>query len=264
MTDSTFTAALAALVGAAFGSFANVAVYRVPRRESLVRPRSRCPSCGAQIAARDNVPVVSWLLLRGRCRRCRAPISARYPAVEALTALLFALVALRLPSEGGGSRWDLLPYLPLMLVLVILSFIDLEHRVLPNRIVLPAIAVEIALFAVAAWRGPGLDAWVRGVEAGGAAFAFFMVLALISPRGMGMGDVKLSALLGLALGYLGWGRLLVGFFLAFVLGALVGLALIARGRAGMKSHVPFGPSLALGAVIGVLYGGPIVERWLGR
>lgn len=253
---------VAAVAGAVFGSFANVVVYRVPRRESLVHPRSRCPSCGAQIAARDNIPVVSWLLLRGRCRSCRAPISARYPAVEALTALLFALVALRMPV--GGSRWDLLPYLPLVLVLVVLSFIDLEHRVLPNRIVIPSLAVEIALFAVAAWRGPGLDAWVRALEGGAAAFAFFMALALVSPRGMGMGDVKLSALLGLSLGYLGWGRLLVGFFLSFVLGALAGIALIARGRAGMKSHVPFGPSLALGAVIAILYGGPIVERWLGR
>jgi leader peptidase (prepilin peptidase)/N-methyltransferase len=250
--------ALAAVFGLVLGSFANVVVYRVPLKQSIVKPASRCPSCGTPLRARDNIPVVSWLLLKGCCRSCGAPISPRYPAIELLTGLLFTLAAWRIRPSS-----DLVAYLPLLWVLVVLSFIDLEHKILPNRIVIPSLAAGVVLTGIASAFGPGFGEWVRGIEGAGVSFAFFLILALISPRGMGMGDVKLAAVLGLALGYLGWGRVFVGFFVAFIAGALGGIALIAARRAGMKSEVPFGPYLALGTVVGVLFGGPIVRAWIG-
>lgn len=250
---------LAALFGLLFGSFANVVIYRVPKRESIVRPPSRCGECGTQIAARDNIPVLSWLMLGGRCRRCKTRISVRYPAVEALTAILFALTAARLPAT------DLVSFIPLVWVLIVLSFIDIDHKLLPNRIVLPALAVEAVLLAVSAGFGSGgAHAYIRALAGMAGAFLFFFALALISPRGMGMGDVKLSAVLGLALGYFGWEWVLLGLFLGFLLGAVGGIALILARRAGMKSEIPFGPYMALGALAAILYGDPLVRAWLGR
>jgi leader peptidase (prepilin peptidase)/N-methyltransferase len=254
----SFAAVLSGIGGLVLGSFANVVVHRLPRKESIVRPASRCPSCGTPIAPRDNVPVLSWLVLRGRCRHCRNPISWRYPAIELLTGLLFALAGLRLPGEA------LVAYLPFFWVLVVLSFIDLEHKILPNKIVLPSIAAGGALLGVAAAAGPGLDAWLRAAAGGAVGFAAFLALALVYPAGMGMGDVKLSALLGMFLGYLGWGRVFVGFFAGFFAGAVGGLLLVVAGRGGRKTQVPFGPYLAFGAAVGVLFGGPIVEAWLRR
>ena len=248
---------LAVVMGLAFGSFANVVVHRVPLKQSIVRPASRCPSCGVELRARDNIPVVSWLFLKGKCRNCGARISPRYPAIEILTAVLFGLAAWRIRPSS-----DLIAYLPLLWVLVVLSFIDLEHKLLPNRIVVPSFVAGVALLGIAAALGPGLGAWVRALLGAAAGFGAFFVLALISPRGMGMGDVKLSAVLGLALGYMGWPRLLVGFFFSFLAGAVGGIALIAARRAGMKSEVPFGPYLALGTIVSVLFGGPIVRAWL--
>jgi leader peptidase (prepilin peptidase)/N-methyltransferase len=250
---------LAALGGLVFGSFANVVVYRLPLKRSIVRPGSHCPSCGEPLRPRDNIPVISWLLLRGRCYNCREAISIRYPAIEALTGLLFALAAWRIRPAT-----DLIAYLPLLWVLVVLSFIDLEHKLLPNRIVVPAMASGIVLLGIAASFGPGVHPWLRALAGGAVAFAGFFVLALISPRGMGMGDVKLSAVLGLALAYQGWGRLFVGFLIAFAAGAVGGIALVAARRAGMKSEVPFGPYLALGTIVSVLFGGPLVHAWLNR
>jgi len=249
--------ALAALMGLVFGSFANVVVHRVPLKQSIVKPASRCPSCGVELRARDNIPVLSWLLLRGKCRNCGVRISPRYPAIEILTAALFGLAAWRIRPSS-----DLIAYLPLLWVLVVLSFIDLEHKLLPNRIVVPSFVSGVALLAIAAAFGPGIGPWVRALLGAAAAFATFFILALISPRGMGMGDVKLSAVLGLALTYLGWPRLLVGFFISFAAGAVGGIAMIAARRAGMKSEVPFGPYLALGTIVAVLFGGPIVRAWL--
>ena len=249
--------ALASLFGLLFGSFANVVVYRVPLRQSIVRPASRCPSCGVALRARDNIPVVSWLMLRGRCRNCGARISVRYPAIELITGVLFGLAAWRIHPAT-----DLVAYLPLLWVLVVLSFIDLEHKLLPNRIVGPSLVAGVVLLGIAAALGPGIHAWVRALAGGGIAFGIFLALAIISPRGMGMGDVKLSAVLGFALAYQGWGRLFLGFLLAFATGAVGGIALIAARRAGRKSEVPFGPYLALGTVVALLFGGPLVHAWL--
>lgn len=254
----------AGLLGLLFGSFANVVIHRVPAGRSVARPGSACPSCGTPLAARDNVPIVSWLALRGRCRHCRAQISARYPIVEGLTGILFALTAASAPRAT-----DLLAYLPFVWVLVVLAFIDLDTKLLPNRIVLPSIAAGLVLFAVAAVLGPGLGSWVRAIASGAAAFLAFLLLAIIAPRGMGMGDVKLAALLGMGLGYPAEdgleaaARVFVGFFLAFVMGAAVGVVLLVARRAGAKTQVPFGPFLAAGAVLGVIAGGPLVRLWLG-
>jgi leader peptidase (prepilin peptidase)/N-methyltransferase len=244
-----------AFAGLAFGSFGNVVIYRVPRKESVVRPASHCPSCDTPLGMRENIPLYSWIVQRGRCRHCRAQIPPRYLFVEALTAGLFGLTALSV-----DRRTDLIAFLPLVWVLVVLSFIDLEHKKLPNRIVLPATVVEMGLLLVAALLGPGLHAWTRALVAGAGAFAFFFALALIAPAGMGMGDVKLSAMLGMALGYLGpWQRVVIGFFAAFLLGAVVGVVLMAARRAGRKSQIPFGPYMAAGTLIGIFWGAPLVR-----
>lgn len=251
-----FAAAAAGVLGLAFGSFLNVVAYRLPRGESIVSPGSRCPSCGHPLGLSDNIPVLSWVLLRGRCRYCRAAISPRYLAGEILTATVWVLAVLRLEPKS-----DLVAFLPFLWVLVALALIDLEHKVLPNRIVYPSVVAGIPLLAVAAAAGPGLDAWVRALAAMAASAAAFLVVALISPAGMGMGDVKLAGLIGLFLGYLGWGRVVVGLFLAFLAGAFVGVVLMLAGRAHRKTAIPFGPFLALGAALSALFGAPILRAW---
>lgn len=249
---------VAGLGGLLLGSFANVVIHRVPRKESIIRPGSRCPSCGAAVGARDNLPLVSWLALKGRCRHCSARISPRYPIVELLTGVVFALI-----TDWAPEATDLIAFLPFAWVLVVLAFIDLEHKILPNVIVLPSVVGMTVLLAIAAALGPGIGAWVRALGGGAAGFAVFLALAIISPRGMGMGDVKLAAVLGLALGYVAWARVFVGFFMGFLTGALGGLVLVAAKRAGIKAEVPFGPYLALGALIALLWGEPLVDAWLG-
>jgi len=253
-----FAVFLAALGGLVFGSFMGVVVHRVPAKESIVTPsRSRCPSCGHQLSAADNIPVVSWFMLRGRCRYCQAPISPRYLAGELLTGAIWALAVVRL-----GVSWDLLAFLPFLWVLIALSLIDLQTKLLPNAIVYPSVVAGVALLAVSAALGPGgVDDWLRGLAAMAASAAAFLVIALISPAGMGMGDVKLSGLIGLYLGYLSWGRVAVGFFLAFLVGAVVGIGLMIAGRAGRKTAIPFGPFMALGAILATIFGEAILNVW---
>lgn len=252
-----FLAIVCAVLGLAVGSFLNVVIHRVPRRESVVHPRSRCPGCGTQLAERDNVPVVSWLVLRGRCRTCAEPISARYPAVELGTAVVFAVVALRF-----GADWALPSYLVFAAALVAVALIDLEHYIVPNRIVFPVLATTVPVLGLAAVLGgttrPFILALVGAVAASGALF----VVALIHPRGMGMGDVKLALLLGLHLGWLGLDHVALGLFLGFLLGAVGGLLLIALGVKSRKDHVPFAPFLAAGAMMAVLVGEPILDWYL--
>lgn len=242
---------LAALAGLLLGSFANVVVWRVPRGESVVSPPSACPRCGARIRWWQNVPVLSFVLLRGACGSCRAPISWRYPLVEIGMAGAFALTA-----WWRGYAADLPAFLALAFVAVVLTLIDISHRRLPNAIVLPALPVFVALLAVTGEWGSLL----RAVAAGAALFAFYLAIALISPRGMGMGDVKLAALVGTALGWIGWGALLVGAFAAFVLGACGGLILIAVRGGSRKTAIPFGPWMLLGMAVG-LVAGPAVSGW---
>jgi leader peptidase (prepilin peptidase)/N-methyltransferase len=241
---------LAAVVGAVFGSFLNVVAYRLPRGESLARPRSRCPQCQTPIKPYDNVPVLSWLALRGRCRSCSAPISVRYPLVEAMTGLLCAGVVL-----AKGPDEDALLGLALVLLLVPITLIDLDHRIIPNKLTLLGAVVAPLLVALTA-----PDALLEHLIAAAAAGGFFLLAALAYPRGMGMGDVKLAAVLGLFLGKA------VGpaVFVALVAGTLVGGAVISRKGAqeGRKTAVPFGPFLALGAVVALFAGDAMVDWYL--
>jgi leader peptidase (prepilin peptidase)/N-methyltransferase len=241
---------LAAVLGAVFGSFLNVVAYRLPRGESLSRPRSRCPSCLTQIRAYDNVPVLSWLALRGRCRTCRAPISARYPLVEAATGALCALVVL-----AKGPDEDALLGLALVLLLVPVTLIDLDHRIIPNRLMLIGAILAPALVLLTA-----PDVLVEHLLAAVAAGGFFLVAVLAYPRGMGMGDVKLAFVLGLFLGR----DVGPALFVALFAGTLVGAAVIARKGAteGRKTAVPFGPFLALGALVALFAGDAMVEWYL--
>jgi leader peptidase (prepilin peptidase)/N-methyltransferase len=241
--------AVVVVLGLLIGSFLNVVIWRVPRAESVVSPPSACPACGHPIRARDNVPVLSWLLLRGRCRDCAAPISPRYPVVEAATAALFALVLLRF-----GWTWSLPAYLFLAAVAIALALIDLDFHRLPSSIVLPAYPVLAGLLLLATWNPGGPSDWgllIPALIGCAALFGFYFALAVIRPGGMGMGDVRLAGLLGLALGWLGWGPLVFGAFAAFVLGGVYSLALLATRRASRKSGIPFGPWMLLGAAVGI-------------
>jgi leader peptidase (prepilin peptidase) / N-methyltransferase len=254
-------ASLAGLLGLAAGSFANVVIHRVPRRESVVRPGSRCPACGTPVAWRDNLPLASFLLLRGRCRSCRAPISPRYPLVELAMGLLWFMVALRLAADG--LAWAIPAYLAFGFVCVVLALIDAATRLLPNRITYPAFPVVAGLLLVASLGLGDLGRLGRALLAAVAVGGLFLALALISPRGMGLGDVKLAPTLGLALGWLSWGTVAVGVFAAFLLGGLAGLGGMLALGLSRKSLLPFGPWLVAGALLAVLVGGE-VAGWYGR
>lgn len=247
-----------ALLGLAIGSFLNVVIWRVPRHESVVSPPSHCPGCDAEIAPYDNIPVLSWLILRGRCRRCGVHISARYPLVEAGTGAVWALLALRFHDS-----WALGAYLVLAAGLIALSLIDLDTFLLPNRIVYPLTIAVVVLFGVAAVIGDDGSALVRALIGGASAFAVFLLLHLVSPRGMGFGDVKLSFVLGVSLGWVSGPTVFLGFFLAFLLGSVVGILLIVTKVRSRRDHVPFGPFLAAGTLLALLAGEPLL-RAVGR
>jgi leader peptidase (prepilin peptidase) / N-methyltransferase len=240
--------ALAAIFGAVVGSFLNVVAFRLPRHESLITPGSHCPSCGEAVKPYDNVPIFGWLLLRGRCRSCRSRISARYPIVEALTAALAALVVIT-----KHPTYKVVLGLVLVVVLVPIALIDLEHRIIPNKITVPAAVAAVAI---------GLALHPSGVPeqliAGAAAGGFLLFFALAYPRGMGMGDVKLAAVLGLYLGR----SVAVALIAGVLLGTIVGVVVMARlgVERGRKTAVPFGPFLAIGGLIG-LFAGPAIVHW---
>jgi leader peptidase (prepilin peptidase)/N-methyltransferase len=254
---TAFVAVVCAVLGLSVGSFLNVVIHRLPAKESVVRPRSRCPQCGTELASRDNIPVVSWLLLRGKCRTCGAPISARYPLVEMLTAALFAAVGVRF-----ADSWALPAYLLLVASLIAITFIDLEHYIIPNRIVYPTLFAGGALLVGAALLEGESDRITHAAIGGFAAWFALLVVHFIQPRGMGFGDVRLSAVLGMYLGWIDVELVLLGMLLGFLLGAVVGLALVATKVRGRKDAVPFGPFLATGAIIAILASDPIV-RWYG-
>ena len=248
-------------LGLIVGSFLNVVIYRVPRDLSIVRPGSACPGCGTPISARDNIPVLSWLLLRGRCRTCGEPISGRYPLVEGLNAILWLVLGWWAWRPEGVD-----PLLPWLLVLgsagLALWFIDLDHHRLPDAIVLPLYPLGLAglVFAgVASAQWPlaevaiGVGAWLAVI--GG-------IWLLTGGRAMGFGDVKLAPVLAATLAWVGVSSALVGLLAAFVLGGVVGLVLMLTGRARRGTHLAFGPFLLLGALIGLLWGEALGAAYL--
>lgn len=252
-------AALFGVVGLVFGSFITVVVHRVPRQQSIVAPRSRCPRCGTEIRARDNVPVVSYLLLRGRCRVCGEPISAEYPLTEAAAGALFVGAALVLePDQGAYAAVLVAPFLGIMLAV---ALIDARWRVVPNRIMYPALTIYAVAVVAGDLLGGGVDA--PRAFLGLAAYGVPLLgMALAIPGGMGMGDVKLAALIGLVLGSLSLSHVAVAAGAGILLGgigAIVGMVVLKMGR---KQQIPFGPFLAAGAVVGALAGGPISSAYL--
>lgn len=266
---AAYLATLGAVFGLVVGSFLNVVVYRVPAGLSVVAPASACPKCGRSIRGFDNVPVLSWLVLRGRCRDCAAPISARYPLVESATAILFLLVAIRFMPVGGSSGAELagravvlVALLYLMAVSVALALIDLDTHTLPNRIVLPMYPVLGVLLVIASALTGDWGALLRGLVGLVVLGGTYLALAIAVPRGMGFGDVKLAGALGLVLAYLGWGPLAVGAFGAFLLGGTFGIVLLLTRRAGRATGIPFGPWMLLGAWVGAFVGASVWDAYL--
>lgn len=248
------------VLGLAIGSFLNVVIYRVPHGGSLIAPASHCPHCQAAVRNRHNIPVLGWLVLRGRCADCAAPISARYPLVELLTGVAFVGVAWRLHSLdrlAGLPAW-----LYFIAMAIALAAIDLDCHRLPDGIVLPSYPVLALLLAVPAlWQH---DYWSLLRTAIGCAVLYgsYLALALAYPQGMGFGDVKLAGLIGAVLGWLGYSALLVGAFGAFLLGGVAAFAVIASRRGTGKTPLPFGPFMLTGAAVALYFAQPILDCYL--
>ncbi|OFW66939.1 MAG: hypothetical protein A2Z12_00840 [Actinobacteria bacterium RBG_16_68_21] len=252
------TVAVAAFAGVLIGSFLNVVAYRVPAGISIVRPPSACPNCRAEIRAVDNIPVLSWVLLRGRCRACGQPISVRYPLVEAASGALFGITAAVI-----GLSWVLPAYLWFAAVTLVLAVVDLDEKRLPNLILYPGTAVAVVLLSTGALL-EGTSGRLGQALAGGAAyFGGLLVIALVARGGFGMGDVKLAFLLGVFAAYRSWGSLAVAVFAAFVLGGLSAIVLMATRRAGRRDTIPFGPALVVGAWVAIAAGEAIASWYLG-
>jgi leader peptidase (prepilin peptidase) / N-methyltransferase len=249
---------LAFVLGLIFGSFGTVAAYRIPRRETIVTGRSKCPNCGRQIKAHENIPVVSYLILRGKCPGCGTRISLRYPLTELITAVLFALSVVKFDISMTAAV-----YAGFFWVLVVLTVIDLEHKLLPNRIVYPTFVAGWAGLVAAALIDGDTDR-LRSAALGAVVFGgFFFVVAFIYPAGMGGGDVKLAFVLGTFVGYAGGvGAVLAGMFLSFLLGGVIGIVAMKLSGAGRKTQIPFGPFLALGSVIAIFLGERIVDAYV--
>lgn len=258
MTWDAYWIVVAGCLGLIFGSFATVVAYRVPRGSSIVTGRSRCPSCDAQIAWYDNIPLFGYLLLRGKCRDCGRPISPRYLWIEVTTGLSWALLVWRY-----GVSFEVVVFAAFFWVLVVLTAVDLEHHLLPNKIVYPAFVASWVVLGIAAVSNDDLDP-LKGAAFGALIFGgFLFTVAFIAPAGMGGGDVKLAFVLGTHLGYAGSiGVTLVGMFLSFFLGGVIGIAMLLRGG-DRKTQVPFGPYLALGTVLAILWGRSILDWYLG-
>lgn len=257
--------------GLLIGSFLNVVIHRVPAGRSIVHPPSACGGCGARIRSFDNVPVLSWLLLRGRCRDCDIRISARYPLVELLTGVVFVAVMLRFAPwdafgisvrSGVGATAETLAFLVLAGIGIVLAWIDLDTHRLPDAIVLPSYPVIAVLLGVAGLAGGEPGAMLRAALGGGILWAAYLLMAFAYPRGMGMGDVKLAGIIGMALGWLGWPELAVGAFSAFLLGGAFALILAVAGRVKRGSGIPFGPWMLAGAAVAIFFGAPVWRGYL--
>ncbi|HJR46210.1 MAG TPA: prepilin peptidase [Actinomycetota bacterium] len=255
----TFFVVAAGVLGLIFGSFATAVAYRLPRNESISKGRSKCPNCGNTISAIQNVPVFSYVVLRGRCKHCGNRISIRYPLIELATGALFAGAAAKFEVSA-----EALLYAGFFWALVVLTVIDLEYKLLPNRIVFPLFIagwIGLTVAALAAGEADRLvDAAIGAAIFGG----FFFLVAYVYPAGMGFGDVKLAFALGTFLGYLdGAGLTLVAMFLSFLIGGIIGVAVLAASKGDRKTQLPFGPFLALGTVIAIFVGEKILDAYLG-
>ncbi len=250
------TTLFAFLFGAIVGSFLNVCIHRLPRGESVVTPSSRCPGCGTPIRAWDNIPLLSFLILRGHCRDCGQPISGRYPLVEGLTGLLFVLSVARFgPTVQAASS------LLLVSALVIIAFVDLDHQIIPNVITLPGI--PLGLLAGLIDGGPLILDRILGALTG-AGFLYLVLLyggALYGQDAMGEGDLNLMALVG---AFLGWKGVIITLLVGCLSGSLVGMTLIALRRLGRRQHIPFGPFLALGALVSLFWGDALIAWYAGH
>ena len=261
----------AGILGLAIGSFLNVVIYRVPAGRSIVVPASACPTCGSSIRTYDNVPVLSWLVLRGKCRDCAAPISVRYPLVElgmglffVTVAVLFAPTILAAPDTRSivSGLLVLVAFLFLAAVSVALALIDIDVHKLPNAIVLPAYAVGAVLLSSASIVSGEYSVLLRAGIAMAALFLAYFLMAFLYPAGMGLGDVKLAGVLGLYLGWVGWGAVIVGALGAFILGGVYAFVLILGKRANRKSGIPFGPWMLVGAWLGIGIGNEAFAGYL--
>jgi len=245
------------LIGAVVGSFLNVCIYRMPRQLSIVFPSSRCPSCQSPIRVRDNIPVLSFLLLGGKCRDCGAGISFRYPAVELLNGLLYVAVLWRY-----GFGWETLIYCALVSSLIVITGIDLEFQIIPDRITLPGIVVGLVAGSLllpdpfARSLPLGLKASVIGFLAGG---GFYYLIAVLSRGGMGGGDIKMMAMVG---GMMGWKAVFLTTFIGSLAGSFVGIFLMIIKGKGRKAKIPFGPFLALGTLISLFFGQELLQWYL--
>ncbi|MBI3585267.1 MAG: prepilin peptidase [Nitrospinae bacterium] len=236
-------------VGAAIGSFSNVCVYRLPKKLSIISPSSQCPNCGKSISPFDNIPIISFLILRGRCRYCQSPISWRYPIVELITGLIFLSLYLNFRISPQFFIYALL-----CTSLIIIAFIDLEHKIIPDVITLPGIIIGLTLSLTI----PHITLInsIKGLLLGG---GLFYAIAIISRGGMGGGDIKLIAMVG---SFLGWKNVLLTIFLGSLFGSIVGIVLIILKKKNRKDMVPFGPFLSLGAIVSIFYGREIIYLWL--
>lgn len=251
-------ASFGALLGLIAGSFTNVVAYRVPLGRSVVRPRSACTSCETEIRPQDNIPVVSWLLLRGRCRHCGESFSVRYPMVEAATAGLFAAV----PFVVGDS-WTIPAYWWFVGVSVVLVLTDLDHKRIPNRILFPGIAIGTLLLGVGSAADGELWSMGRAMAGGAAYFGVLLLIALVARGGFGYGDVKLAFLLGEFMAYQSWGIMAAGGMLAILTGGVVAVGLIVARKVSRKDAIPFGPSMVAGAFTALVVGQGLVDWYVG-
>lgn len=257
MSQTAAFVVVAGVMGLLVGSFLSVVIHRVPEGLSIVRPPSACPACGTAIRPRDNIPVVSWLVLRGRCRNCTQPISPRYPLVELLTGILFATMA-----TVHADSWALPAFLVAVAAFVSLSAIDLERYILPRKIIYVSLGIAAAILVTAAAIEGTWDNLARAAVGAALAFATLFLIHIISPRGMGFGDVRLAALVGLVTGWLGLAHVALALFLSFLFASIIGVGLIVTKLRTRKDRVPFGPFLALGAFVALVAGRPILELYL--
>jgi leader peptidase (prepilin peptidase)/N-methyltransferase len=261
---------ISGLLGLAVGSFVNVVIYRVPRAISLLSPGSACPNCGNRILWHQNIPLLSWVLLAGKCANCKTKISLGYPIVEAATSLSFVGISAWAFGITNFNNFSSVISGTLVFVAwswfvaagLALAVIDFEFGILPNQIVLWLYAVGTISLAILAFQAGDFAAFTRGVIGGASLLSFYLLVKLIAPRGLGLGDVKLAGILGFYSAWLGWGAFALGALGAFALGATFGLFLIARGTASRRSALPFGPWMFLGSVIGAIFGNWLWGQYL--